>query len=217
MSRKKLMHGVGINDVKSVTKYSFENGKYKLVWRCPYYVRWCGMLERCYSKRYQKNQPTYVGCSVCKEWLTLSNFKSWMETQDWENKQLDKDLLIYQNKVYSPETCCFIPREVNLFLTRREKNRGLYPLGVSYKIKPQKSIAELTKPFLSNISIDSNDTYLGHFNTPEEAHRMWQKAKIERAEVLKKEQTDIRIISGLQRIINKIQNDYDNNLETVDF
>ncbi len=217
MGRKKLMYGVGINDVKSVTKYSFENGKYKLVWRCPYYVRWCGVLERCYSKSYQKNQPTYVGCSVCEEWLTFSNFKSWMETQDWEGKQLDKDLLIYQNKVYSPETCCFIPREVNLFLTRREKNRGLYPLGVSYQIKPQKSIVELTKPFLSKISIDSNDTYLGHFNTPEEAHMMWQKAKIERAEVLKKEQTDTRIIAGLQRIINKIQNDYDNNLETVDF
>jgi len=217
MGGKKLIYGIGINDVEPVTEYIFENGKYKLVWICSFYQRWSNMLQRCYSEKFHKNHPTYKDCTVCNEWHLFSNFKKWMEIQDWEDKQLDKDLLAYSNRVYSPDTCVFVPKELNKFLTKREKNRGLYPLGVCYQIKPQKSIVELTKPFLSKISINSNDTYLGHFNTSEEAHRAWQLAKIERAEVLKKEQTDIRIITGLQRIINKIQNDYDNNLETIDF
>jgi hypothetical protein len=73
------------------------------------------------------------------------------------------------------------------------------------------------KPFESRVSKGSVSNFLGYYETPEQAHKAWQKAKIERAEVLKKEQTDIRIISGLQRIINKIQYDCDNNLETIDF
>lgn len=86
-------------------------------------------------------------------------------------------------------------------------------MGVSYVVNRK----ERTKPFISMISENGKPTYLGYFNLPIEAHRAWQEAKIDLAEVLKKEQTDIRIIAGLQRIINKIQNDYDNNLETVDF
>ncbi len=217
MSRN-LVAGVGINDADYKTQeYATINNKQVKIWICPFYQKWINMLKRCYSQEYGTETSTYKDCYVCEEWLYFSNFKSWMETQDWENKQLDKDLLVCNNKIYSPDTCVFIPKEVNIFLTKRNKCRGIYPLGVSYMVKSKTSIKERTNPFISTISENGKTTYLGYFNLPVEAHRAWQKAKIDLAEVLKKEQTDIRIISGLQRIINKIQYDYDNNLETIDF
>lgn len=117
----KLVQGFGINDADYVvSKYEswYEGGerKLKILWQCPYYVKWRSMLNRCYSARYHKNKPTYIGCYVCEEWLTFSNFKAWMETQDWERKELDKDLLMEGNKEYGPNFCVFISRELNLFL-----------------------------------------------------------------------------------------------------
>jgi hypothetical protein len=223
MSGKKFIYGVGINNADYAIKKYEElpriNGKQnqKVIWRCPFYTKWMSMLKRCYSENYKDKRPTYKDVTCCDEWLTFSNFKSWMETQDWEGKELDKDLLVYKNKVYSPETCCFIPREVNLFLTKSSNSRGLYPLGVSRMVKQKDPPLVKAKPFESRVSKGSVSNFLGYYETPEQAHKAWQKAKIERAEVLKKEQTDIRIISGLQRIINKIQYDCDNNLETIDF
>lgn len=217
---KKLVFGVGINDADYAIKKYEElpriNGKQnqKVIWECPYYIKWMSMLKRCYSENYKDKRPTYKDCYVCEEWLTFSNFKKWMETQDWEDKQLDKDLLVYQNKAYSPETCCFLSKGINVFLTKTDKNRGLYPLGVSRK-KDRPLVK--AKPFISRVSKGGISNFLGYYETPEQAHKAWQKAKIERAEVLKKEQTDTRIIAGLQRIINKIQYDYDNNLETINF
>ena len=58
---------------------------------------------------------------------------------------------------------------------------------------------------------------LGHYLTPQEAHRAWQKAKIKQAQDLAASQTDERVIKGLLRVADKIQHDYDNNLITEDF
>ena len=114
---KSLINGVGINDAtESITKSVFVNGKYKLVWRCPYYEKWKSMLDRCYFQKGVTRHKAYVDCYVCDEWLTFSNFKSWMETQDWEGRVLDKDLLVYGNKIYSPKTCLFIDQRINSFI-----------------------------------------------------------------------------------------------------
>ena len=88
------------------------------------------MLERSYSEKFKEKHPTYKDVTCCEEWLTFSNFKSWMEQQDWEGKDLDKDLLVYQNKIYSPETCCFLSHKINTFLTTSAKIRGDQPIGV---------------------------------------------------------------------------------------
>ena len=32
------------------------------------------MLERCYSEKYHKRQPSYIDCLVSNRWLLLSNF-----------------------------------------------------------------------------------------------------------------------------------------------
>lgn len=122
LKKNKLVYGVGVNDadyvVQKFERIGYEAGKIKLnlVWVCPYYSIWMAMLKRCYSAKYQESRPTYTGCTVATEWLTFSNFKSWMEKQDWQNKHLDKDLLFEGNKVYNSDTCMFVTQLVNSFI-----------------------------------------------------------------------------------------------------
>lgn len=209
----RLVQGVGINDADYAVTVVLEHPsvlgqrKQERVWSCPFYYKWKDMLRRCYNIHLQNKYPTYKGCSVCEEWLTFSNFKSWMEQQDWEGKQLDKDLLVYQNKIYSPETCVFVDADVNTLLVKRQACRGDYPLGVRI----------LHHKYSAGISLYGKTQYLGYFTSPIVAHREWQKAKIDYAQKLQQKQDNIRIKLGIQRVINKIQNDYDNNVETVDF
>ena len=220
---KKFIYGVGINNADYAIKKYEElpriNGKQnqKVIWRCPFYTKWMSMLKRCYSENYKDKRPTYKDCSVCTEWLTFSNFKSWMEQQDWEGKELDKDLLVYKNKVYSPETCCFVTREINLFLTKSSNSRGLYPLGVSRMVKQKDHPLVKAKPFESRVSKGGVSNFLGYYETPEQAHRAWQKAKINQALDYCSEICDIRIKEGLIRVANKIRYDYDNSLVTEYF
>ena len=215
--KNKLVFGVGINDADYKVTIREEapkvNGKrkQKIIWKCPFYYRWCAVLDRCFNPISLTKQPTYIGCSVCEEWLTFSNFKSWMEQQEWEGKDLDKDLLVYKNKIYSPETCVFIPEEINSFLTKRQNHRGNYPLGVRDHYRDKKFYARISD------SITGKMTHLGSFITPEEAHKAWQKAKIKKAQDLAVGQTDEKIVQGLLRVADKIQYDLDNNLITEDF
>ncbi len=220
--KNKLLYGVGINDADYVVGIYEElpktNGKrnQKLVWMCPFYSRWSNMLRRCFSKTEKLRHPTYNDIICCEEWLTFSNFKSWMEQQDWKGKSLDKDLLVYQNKVYSPETCVFIDQRLNKFLTKSDKTRGDYPLGVSYHTKP-KMINPSKHPYRAQIRTIGKMVSLGLYLTPEGAHQAWQKEKIRQAKILQSEQTDPKVIKGLQRVADKIQYDLDNNLITEDF
>ena len=181
MSIEKL-YGVGINDADYfVSRNEKIKGEWIQVWKCPYYSRWKDMLYRCYSETYQKKYHSYRGCSVCEEWHLFSNFKSWMETQDWEGKCLDKDLLVYKNKIYSPETCIFIDNSTNTLLLTSERSRGDLPIGVRYTNKTKGMINERTKPFSAQITDRRGDKpkykHLGYYKTPKEAHRAWQKAK----------------------------------------
>jgi len=128
ISHRKLILGVGVNDAWYMTQVKDSDGVKSY---CPYYTKWSGMLTRCYSKKYQKRQPTYVGCSVCTEWLIFSTFRKWMETQDWKGKQLDKDILVKGNKVYSPDTCVFVSKGLNVTFKDWSRVRGKYPQGVS--------------------------------------------------------------------------------------
>lgn len=180
------VYGVGINDADYVTqRNAVVDGKLKSVWRCPYYSTWAHMLQRCYSKPYLKKQPTYVGCTVVEEWKTFSNFKAWMETQDWKGRQLDKDFLVSSNKEYGPDTCVFIHGGVNKFLTDRRACRGDLPTGVSRN--GGKYSARCRNPFTKE------QEYLGTFSCPEEAHLAWKSKKAEYAKRLTEEQTDERV------------------------
>ena len=142
--KSKLVYGVGINDADYfVTKN--ENGK--IVWMCPYYQTWTSMLKRAYSDKCKQRQPTYQGVTVCEEWHSFMRFRAWMETQDWEGKQLDKDILVQGNKVYSPNTCVFVDGVVNSFLLDCAASRGEWPLGVHWFEQKQKFQSHCSNPF----------------------------------------------------------------------
>lgn len=194
----KLVHGIGINDsdytvqICEVIGYN-EDGKRisKQVWICPYYLRWKSMLTRCYGKLYQTKQPSYIGCSVHTDWHRFSNFRAWMETQDWEGKQLDKDILIPGNTVYDPSSCVFVTAEVNSFINERNNTSCKNPVGTYFReskgtFEPKCWSVE-TKKRVS----------LGSYDNAEEAHQAWLNFKLSQAKILASQQTDERVAKAL--------------------
>jgi len=198
-----IVYGVGINDSNYVTQVKGVDGKLN---SCPFYSRWRDMLKRCYSEKYHKSRPSYVGCSVCDEWLYFMTFRKWMIEQDWEGMALDKDFLVQGNKVYSPDTCVFMPQQLNSLLVDCSAARGELPLGVSWHKGANK--------YRAQIKVGGRTVGLLLTGNASVAHAAWQKAKIE---VLKSEigkHNDLRIDAGLQLRVDQLQYGIDNNLIT---
>lgn len=133
------------------------------------YRKWFNVLNRCYSEKYLLKFPTYNGCSVCDEWKNFQIFAKWFDKNNIPEFDLDKDLLMKNNKIYSPQTCCFLPKEINSLLLTRKKVRGVLYIGVTYHKKNKKYVASLT--------IDGKRTHLGYFNTEESAFKVYKEAK----------------------------------------
>jgi hypothetical protein len=179
--------GIGINDADYVVAKRKGN---KIIWICPFYRAWKDMLKRCYNKTELKRHPTYVGCTVCEEWLTFSNFKVWMESQNWEGKQLDKDIL-GNGKLYNPKTCAFVLPSTNVFLTDCAASRGEYLIGVYRNKQNGKFRSQCRNPFTKKVE------YLGYFHTELEAHFAWKKRKHEHACKLAELETNPRVTKAL--------------------
>ena len=141
------------------------------------YDLWKSMLRRCYSDNSKKKQPTYKDCEVS------DNFKYYEHFYEWCNKQigfdndgngnpfhLDKDLLVKGNKVYSEDSCVFIPADVNLVLTKREASRGEYLIGVCWHKKDKVFVAKVNKN-------KGKSEHLGSFKTELEAFEAYKQAK----------------------------------------
>ena len=181
--RKGFVYGVGVNDSQEPV-YKLTNG---VRLRCPFYSTWVRMLKRCYCPKYHALKPSYAGCSVATEWLSFSNFKSWMREQDWEGKHLDKDILTPGNKVYSAQTCCFVEPSLNQLLAfYRSKPRGLPP-GVSLDKWSGRYRAQC----------HDFGRALGRFETPQQAHVAYALAKSSVIRSAAQEQSDRRVSRGL--------------------
>lgn len=191
-SKNKLVFGVGINDA-DYNVYTTEkvDGKLKILWSCPFYVKWYSMLRRCYSSKLHIKMPRYAQCTCVKEWHRFSTFKAWMEQQDWEGKELDKDILILGNKEYGPHSCLFVEGRINSFFNENSINKGDWPIGVSFHKHHQKFSANC------RCVITKKSKHLGLFSNPEDAHQAWLDFKTEQAHILSAEQTDPRLISAL--------------------
>lgn len=158
--RKTSLCGVGINDYDGNIR---PNGVL-----LQSYKTWKGMIFRCYDEKELKTHPSYKDCSVCKEWLYFSNFKKWFD--DPQNGyingyMLDKDILCAGNRIYSPETCCFVPNEINILVRKAYDNKDL-PTGV----------------FLSREDVfcaSYKNHYLGVFNKVEDAYNAYCECKEE--------------------------------------
>ena len=128
------------------------------------YNCWSSMLKRCYDKKHQEKIPTYIGCMVDEKWHNFQNFAEWFDENYIDGWQLDKDILIKENKVYSPKTCCFVPKEINYILTKRDSKRGDFPIGVC-KWKNGKYRGSFKQKTL------------GYYKTPEEAFQAYKTEK----------------------------------------
>jgi len=150
----------------------FGIGKYTA--RDKAYNVWKDMFKRCYDKKYQANFNTYIGCSVCEEWFNYQVFAQWYEENYYivENQkmQIDKDVLIKGNKVYSPKTCVILPEEVNYILLSRNKMRGTYPIGIYLHSDGDKYVAQ-------SHDINKKMIYLGRYNTIKEAFQTYKEYK----------------------------------------
>ena len=123
------------------------------------YALWCSMLDRCYSNKLHEKYPTYKDCSVSKNFAFFTFFVEWCRKQTGFNQSdfnLDKDLLIKGNKIYSENACCFLPKEVNIALTKRENLRGDSPIGVKF--------CKFSNKFTSRICRDGKFIHLGYFD-----------------------------------------------------
>lgn len=158
--RKRPIFGFGINDYEG--SILNKNGEIE-----QFYSVWHSMIRRCYSKYHQKIGKSYIGCSVCDEWKYLSNFKKWFDQNYVEGCHLDKDILVQDNKIYSPQTCCFVPQYVNSLLTDHRAARGKYKTGV----------VKCGKKYTSRVSCDGIGNYLGVFDTEQEAYDAYVDAK----------------------------------------
>lgn len=132
------------------------------------YTVWSGIIRRCYSKKSHKRQPTYIGCSIDENWLDFQVFADWYEKFAIDNYCLDKDILIKGNKLYSPDTCTFIPQEINKLLGNCKKIRGVYPIGVGkYK----------NGTYRASLRINGDQKHLGVFTTIVDAFKSYKIAK----------------------------------------
>lgn len=131
------------NNIKNPNRNSFYGvgrmgqGKYHIMKNKEFtksFRAWDNMLKRCYDPYELNKQPTYIDCKVYKEWLCYQDFAEWHEENYYdianETMCLDKDILCKNNKIYSPDTCIFVPQKINNLFTKRQNDRGKYLIGV---------------------------------------------------------------------------------------
>lgn len=181
-NRKKPIYGIGINDADYRIK------------GCPHYRVWAKMLTRCYSSNSHKEKPSYIGCSVSKEWHSFMSFRSWMRNQDWEGKHLDKDIILPGNKIYSPKTCVFVSRQINSILTKSNLARGKPPSGYGEDKDMKRGLR-----FSVEISMNGARVRLGRYETAEEASAVYREAKRRHLLTTACCEPDIRVKQGLYR------------------
>lgn len=148
-------YGVGEYDSKNYTEI---------------YDIWTSLIGRCYSEKYHKRHITYKNTIVCEEWHNFQNFAKWYHENQkpWmKGWHLDKDILVKGNKIYSPETCCFVPQEINSLFNKRQNHRGDLPIGIRLS----------NKRYQVRVNKRGKATYPGTYSTIEEAFRVYKKEK----------------------------------------
>lgn len=172
---RRSLHGVGYLGVGKY-KTCDENGNV-----IEAYKHWSSMIKRCYDERWEKSNPCYKDCFVCNEWHNFQNFAEWHYNNYYEvNNQkmvLDKDFKFKNNKIYSPETCIYVPQEINNFIAiKREKKTdlppGVRPHGNKYRV---------------NMNFNKKKYYIGLYNTKYEAFEIYKIQKKKFSNILAEE------------------------------
>ena len=165
------------------------------------YNLWQALLSRCYCDKFHVKCPTYKDCSVSDNFKYYPYFKEWCNNQIGFNVlddkgnyfELDKDLLIKGNKVYSEDTCCFIPREINVALIYNQTKKGNHPIGVSYSKVNNKFVVYVKKG-------EGSREYLGYFEDASVAFLAYKASKEAYLKELAnkwKDKIDLRVYEAL--------------------
>ena len=163
---EKRTYGVGYLGIGEYS--SKENGK-----KTKCYETWQKMLQRCYDDKLKEKYLTYKECEVCTEWHDFQNFAEWYENNYYEIEDevmcLDKDILVKGNKIYSPNTCVFVPQNINKLFTKCDKSRGKHPIGMTLTSSGTYQV-QCSNGYGKRI-------YLGTYSTKEEAFRVYKQYK----------------------------------------
>ena len=175
----------------------FGLGKYKSKHKNKFtkcYLIWKSMMARCYSSKYQNKYPTYKNVVVCRAWHNYQIFAEWFEENYIEGYELDKDILSGNQKIYSPETCCFIPKKLNKFMANIQSSNTSGCIGVHWH--------KYNNKWIANIRINNKLIHLGYYTDIKEAENVYKKARKIEAEKWKIKSKEL----GLdQRIIDNIR------------
>lgn len=135
------------------------------------YKCYYNMIDRV-SGKYQYNYGMrYDGVTVCDEWFNdKEKFIDWYVQNyyecAYEAMELDKDLLVRDNKIYGSNTCCILPKSLNILIStcHQKKGSNLYmPLGV------RKIYVDKRPKYQGIISINSKPMKLPLRNRPKAA------------------------------------------------
>lgn len=159
---RNLVYGVGINDyVGNISEHGIHIKSYKC---------WGRVLERCYDPKYKNKNPSYNDVIICDEWIKFSNFKTWFDANYVDGFEIDKDILVQGNKIYSPDTCCFVPRRINTLLLNKQRTNTKGFIGIS---------KDKTGRYSANVNMSGIRRHIGYYDTPEQASLAYVKAKSE--------------------------------------
>lgn len=185
-----LIRGWGVLDI-DYSRYTNEDNI------CPLVTDWVSMIDRCYNPVTKSKIPSYDNVKVCDEWKYFSNFRKWvLDVQgnyNWMLCELDKDLLMLNNKIYSPETAAYVSEMTNSFIRTKNFSRGDYMIGTSYEKSRGNFKANCSNPFSQKCE------NLGRYGTELEAHKAWQKRKHELACMLAESEVDPRVADALRQ------------------
>ncbi len=192
-SKGDLLFGVGIDDFKDAS--GADDWSYNV---------WQRMFDCCYNEHSTRSRATYEDCTVSPCWHRYSDFKAWFDQNSIVGYQLDKDILVPGNRVYSPDTCCFVPSHINMAVRwRRKTPRSGYP-----------GVTMFGSGFQAQI-MHKGSTQLGEWRTDaQEAHCDWQRMKAgvvddHLREYLREPAPDLRVVRALIKYADRLRSDAD--------
>lgn len=103
--------------------------------KCKSFSQWSGMIKRATGSRFKEMKHTYNDCTVSENFKSFEYFHDWCFGQvgyGLDKFELDKDILIKGNKHYSEDTCCLVPKQINMLFVFASDKKSNLPLGVSY-------------------------------------------------------------------------------------
>lgn len=171
---------------------------------------WSRMESRCRAPSVRAARPTCEG--NLNMFTDFQEFAEWAQTQHGYTSTdeagrywcLDKDLKVFNNKIYSPSTCLFIPNRINILITSRA-NKGL-PLGVTLHKQVNGFVGQITTGRYAVCK-----RHLGVFKSVEEAHKAWQYYKIKQLELASE---DLDLTEEIRELLldraRRIKEDYNN-------